>query len=64
MYSPVVFALSQLAAEVPYSIICAFAFWVLFYFPAGFNFAPSRAGYQFLMMLYAVFWSLISDASR
>lgn len=33
MYSQVVFALAQLAAEVPYSILCAVAFFLLFYFP-------------------------------
>lgn len=51
MYSPVVFALCQLAAEAPYSLLCAVCFFLLFYFPAGFSTDPSRAGYQFLMIV-------------
>ena len=51
MYSPTVFALTQLAAEAPYSILCATVFFLLFYFPVGFNFDSSRAGYQFLMIM-------------
>jgi ABC-type multidrug transport system permease subunit len=31
MYSPIVFALTQLAAETPYSILCAVGYFVLFY---------------------------------
>jgi ATP-binding cassette, subfamily G (WHITE), member 2, SNQ2 len=31
MYSPVVFALTQLTAETPYSILCALGYFILFY---------------------------------
>ncbi|BGP44752.1 ATP-binding cassette transporter snq2 [Rhodotorula kratochvilovae] len=51
MYSPVVFALSQLAAEMPYSILCSVVFFVLLYYPAGFNMESARAGYAFAMIL-------------
>ncbi|GAA6062867.1 hypothetical protein JCM10212_000789 [Sporobolomyces blumeae] len=51
MYSPIVFALSQLAAEMPYSVLCAIAFYLLFYFPIGFNTSSDRAGYAFAMIL-------------
>lgn len=51
MYSPTVFALAQLAAEVPYSFLCALIFYLLYYFPMGFNYSPSRAGYQYIMIL-------------
>ena len=69
MYSQIVFALGQLAAEMPYSILCAVVFYLLvrgsstpvavsltscsvqFYFPMGFNMDPSRAGYQFFVIL-------------
>lgn len=29
IYSPYVFALSQLIGEIPYSILCSFGYWVL-----------------------------------
>jgi hypothetical protein len=34
-----------------FSILCAVVYFLLFYFPAGFQTDPSRAGYQFLMLL-------------
>ncbi|GAA5926233.1 hypothetical protein JCM3775_000963 [Rhodotorula graminis] len=51
MYSPVVFALSQLAAEMPYSLLCSVVFFLLIYYPAGFNMESTRAGYAFAMAL-------------
>ncbi|KAG9100824.1 hypothetical protein FRC06_003645 [Ceratobasidium sp. 370] len=51
MYSQIAFALGQLMAEMPYSLLCAVVYYLLFYFPAGFQTAPSRAGYQFFMLL-------------
>ncbi|GAA5846326.1 hypothetical protein JCM5353_001490 [Sporobolomyces roseus] len=51
MYSPYVFALSQLAAEVPYSILCSVVFFLLLYYPMGFNHASDRAGYAFAFIL-------------
>ncbi|QRV86887.1 ABC transporter G family member 11 [Ceratobasidium sp. AG-Ba] len=51
MYSQIAFALGQLMAEMPYSVLCAVVYFLLFYFPAGFQSAPSRAGYQFFLFL-------------
>ncbi|KDN40294.1 hypothetical protein RSAG8_08204, partial [Rhizoctonia solani AG-8 WAC10335] len=51
MYSEFAFALGQLMAEMPYSLLCAVTYFLLFYYPAGFQYAPDRAGYQFLMFL-------------
>ncbi|GAA5828045.1 hypothetical protein JCM11251_005707 [Rhodosporidiobolus azoricus] len=51
MYSPVVFALSQLGAEMPYSILCSVVFFLLLYYPMGFNMDSDRAGYAFAFIL-------------
>ena len=45
------FALSMVLAELPYSIICAVGFFLPIYFLPGFQSSPSRAGYQFLIVL-------------
>ena len=37
MYSQIVFALGQLMAEMPYSVLCAVVFFLLFYYPMGFK---------------------------
>jgi len=49
-YSEQVFALAQFLAEMPYSLLCATVYFVLWYFIAGFNSSPDRAGYAFLMI--------------
>ncbi|KAF8724771.1 ABC transporter, partial [Rhizoctonia solani] len=51
MYSEFAFALGQLMAEMPYSLLCAVVYFLLFYYPTGFQYASDRAGYQFLMFL-------------
>ncbi|KAF0644810.1 hypothetical protein FPSE5266_09498 [Fusarium pseudograminearum] len=51
MYSPFVFTASIVLAEMPYSIMCAVAFYLPLYFMPGFQTDSSRAGYQFLMIL-------------
>ncbi|CCO36958.1 Brefeldin A resistance protein [Rhizoctonia solani AG-1 IB] len=51
MYSEFAFALGQVMAEMPYSLLCAAVYFLLFYYPAGFQYASNRAGYQFLMFL-------------
>ncbi|KAJ1310587.1 hypothetical protein OPQ81_007316 [Rhizoctonia solani] len=51
MYSEFAFALGQLMAEMPYSLLCAVTYFLLFYYPTGFQYASDRAGYQFLMFL-------------
>lgn len=58
MYSPYVFALSQMIAESPYSILCAFAYWILMWYPSGFLTASDRAGYAFFMILVVEFYSV------
>ncbi|KAF7560816.1 hypothetical protein G7046_g3310 [Stylonectria norvegica] len=51
MYSPLTFAFAAVSAEMPYSILCAVAFYLPLYFMPGFQPEPSRAGYQFFMVL-------------
>ncbi|CUS08831.1 unnamed protein product [Tuber aestivum] len=58
MYGQFAFASSMVVAELPYSIMCAVGFFVCLYFPPGFNPAPSRAGYQFLMILICELFSV------
>jgi ABC-type multidrug transport system permease subunit len=58
MYSQPIFAIGQLAAEMPYSILCAVVYFFLYYFPTGFQFASSRAGYAFFMILVAEIYSV------
>lgn len=48
MYSQEVFAISQFLAEMPYSTICAVAYYLVWYFINGFNSTSNRAGYAFL----------------
>ncbi|KAF5024202.1 hypothetical protein F66182_3716 [Fusarium sp. NRRL 66182] len=58
MYSPFVFASSVVVAEMPYSVLCAVAFYLPLYFMPGFQTEPSRAGYQFLMILITELFSV------
>ncbi|KAG8718374.1 hypothetical protein FRC09_012757 [Ceratobasidium sp. 395] len=58
MYSQIVFALGQLMAEMPYSVLCAVVYFLLFYFPAGFQSASDRAGYHFLLILITEIFSV------
>ncbi|CAM1502427.1 Fc.00g044110.m01.CDS01 [Cosmosporella sp. VM-42] len=51
MYSPITFATAAVSAEMPYSILCAVAFFLPLYFMPGFQTDPSRAGFQFFMVL-------------
>ncbi|RDA83040.1 hypothetical protein CP532_1449 [Ophiocordyceps camponoti-leonardi (nom. inval.)] len=51
MYSPTVFAAAMAAAEVPISLLCGCLFFVCLYLAPGLSLEPSRAGYQFLMIL-------------
>ncbi|KAF1346197.1 ABC transporter [Delphinella strobiligena] len=50
-YRQLPFALSMVLAEMPYSILCATAFFLPLYYLPGFQHASSRAGYQFLIVL-------------
>ncbi|KAG6001236.1 hypothetical protein E4U54_001136 [Claviceps lovelessii] len=53
MYSSFTFVTAIAAAEMPYSVLCAIVFYVCLYFMPGLDATPSRAGYQFLMILIA-----------
>lgn len=57
-YSQFPFALSMVLAEIPYSILCAVAFFVPLYYIPGFQSASSRAGYQFLIILITEVFSV------
>jgi len=54
MYSPYVFAVGQLLAEMPWSIVCALLYWVLNFFPMDFGqgaTGKAGSGYYLLMIL-------------
>lgn len=51
MYSGVVFAIVQLIQEVPFGIVSTVVYFLLFYYPAGFQTGSDRAGYFFAMLL-------------
>lgn len=50
-YKQLPFALSMVLAEMPYSLLCAVGFYVPIYFITGLNSSPSRAGYNFLVVV-------------
>ncbi|KAB5583021.1 ABC-2 type transporter-domain-containing protein [Coniochaeta sp. 2T2.1] len=58
MYSAFTFAASMAIAEVPYSILSAVVFFLPLYFMPGLSPEPSRAGYQFLMVLITEVFSV------
>ncbi|KAF2415856.1 ATP-binding cassette transporter ABC2 [Tothia fuscella] len=58
-YQRIPFALSMALAEVPYSLICAVAFFLLIHYLPGLQNAPSRAGYQFLVVLVVEFFAVL-----
>ncbi|KAK0628734.1 ABC-2 type transporter-domain-containing protein [Bombardia bombarda] len=58
MYSSFTFAVSMVIAEMPYSILCAVAFFLPIYYMPGFQHESSRAGYQFLMVLITELFSV------
>ena len=51
MYSGFVFAISQLLSEIPFGILAVVVYFLLFYYPAGFQSSSDRAGYFFAMLL-------------
>lgn len=57
-YKQFPFALSMVLAELPYSILCAVGFFLPIYYIPGFQSAPSRAGYQFLIILITELFSV------
>lgn len=58
MYSQTVFAVGQLIAEGPFSLLCAVVYFLLYYFSTGMQTASSRAGYAFFMILITEFYSV------
>ncbi|KAI5450104.1 ATP-binding cassette transporter snq2 [Naganishia albida] len=59
MYSTTVFATSQIISEMPYSVLCAAAFYLLWYFPIwGTSQSTNRQGYQFAMVLITEVFSV------
>ena len=55
-YHWVIFVLSAIIVELPYVVVCSLIYWLLWYFPVGYFYTPSRAGYSFLMFeLFGVF---------
>ena len=51
-----IFVLSAIIVELPYVTLCSLVYWLLWYFPVGYFYTPSRAGYSFLMFeLFGVF---------
>ncbi|RKF74979.1 ABC transporter G family member 11 [Golovinomyces cichoracearum] len=58
MYNHLVFALSLIFAEIPYSILCAVVFFLPLYLLPGLSLSPSRAGYQFCMIMATEFFAV------
>lgn len=57
-YKTFPFALSMVVAEMPYSILCAVAFFLPLYYIPGLNSDSSRAGYQFFIVLITEIFSV------
>ncbi|WPG98335.1 Hypothetical protein R9X50_00112400 [Acrodontium crateriforme] len=57
-YRQLPFALSMVLAEIPYSVLCAVGFFLPLYYIPGFQSAPSRAGYNFLVILITELFSV------
>lgn len=58
IYGQFAFVSSLVIAEMPYSILCAVCFFLPIYYMPNFQFATSRAGYQFLMVLITEVFSV------
>ncbi|KAF2269439.1 hypothetical protein CC78DRAFT_487060 [Lojkania enalia] len=57
-YKTFPFALSMVVAEMPYSILCAVAFFLPLYYIPGLQSESSRAGYQFFIVLITEVFSV------
>ncbi|GAA6042344.1 hypothetical protein JCM8097_003859 [Rhodosporidiobolus ruineniae] len=57
-YSSIAFAVGQLVAEVPTSILCSIIFFVIYYYGIGFQTDSDRAGYAYLMILLLIVYSI------
>jgi ABC-type multidrug transport system permease subunit len=61
IYSPEVFALSQLIGEMPYSTLCAIVYWVLLVYPQHFGQGSAGlngTGFQLLVILFTEFFGV------
>ncbi|KNZ76344.1 Brefeldin A resistance protein [Termitomyces sp. J132] len=61
IYSPYVFATSQLIGEIPYSIICAIVYWVLMVYPIGFGQGTAGVngtGFQLLIIIFMLLFGV------
>ncbi|OQD86349.1 hypothetical protein PENANT_c008G07961 [Penicillium antarcticum] len=55
-YHWMAWVLSAFIVELPFTFLSALIYWLLWYFPVGYFYAPDRSGYSFLMYeLFAVF---------
>lgn len=55
-YHWMTFVLSAIILELPYVVLTSLIYWLLWYYPVGYFYTPSRAGYSFLMFeLFGVF---------
>lgn len=61
-YSWKVFCLGEIVAEWPYLLLCAFFFYVIFYFTVGLDPSPGAAGPVFLaMVIYELLYTSIGQ---
>jgi len=58
MYSPEVFAIAQLLGELPYSILCAFVYWIIMIYAQGFGQGSAGLGGIGLQLMVIVFVEL------
>ena len=61
LYSPEVFAISQLLSEIPNSVICAVVYWVLMVYPIGFGAGSvglNGTGFQLLAIIFTEFFGV------
>ena len=58
LYSPEVFAISQMVSEIPNSIVCAVVYWVLMVYPIGFGAGSGGLGGTGFQLLAITFTEL------
>lgn len=58
IYSPYVFAIGQLIGETPYSVMCAFLYWLLMIWPMGFGKGAAGTNGNGLQLLIIIFVEL------
>ena len=61
LYSPEVFAISQLLSEIPNSIVCAVVYWALMVYPTGFGAGSAGlkgTGFQLLAVMFTEFFGV------